>query len=421
MPINREPQPSSDRASEASTVRRAPHEHEDAHELQEHEFTLEPEEATPSAGGSTASFDEHTVPWGTLPLPPLPPWATTARALLEPPTIPLTNQGGVFYDDQPTPAVETIARSGSAFLALHEELAHAQREAREQTLQIQRLERTQVEAKRALAELRAELARARAEHEGHTRGQAFRIAELEGDLQSSRAALLAAEEALRDAELRVTQATLASGPELIVIEPANADEQAEIQAAAEAEYAPLAAADLPEAFDASEPPSDVFDRVQAEAVSEADGLTEASGDYEAVSLEAVGGGEIDPTLEVHPSDLEPATERGEAEPETPPVATSVRELAPRASRPARRDDLRQIRGIGARYAERLAELGHTTYARIAAWSPKEIARVSEELGIGPMRIRREAWVKQAKKLHVRAGRAAKPAAKVRPRRAGKRA
>lgn len=99
MPMNRESQPS-DPHEETSAVRRSPLDSEDdAHELQEHEFTLEPED------DGAGPFDEHTAPWGTLPLPPLPPWATTARALLEPPTLP-GQAAGVFYDEHPTPAAE---------------------------------------------------------------------------------------------------------------------------------------------------------------------------------------------------------------------------------------------------------------------------------------------------------------------------
>src|SRR5262245_25861774 len=84
MPITREPHSVDDHASEESAVRRAPLDQDDAYELADHEFTLVAEDAADDSRGWP--YDEHTAPWSTL--PPLPPWATKARALLEPPTLP---------------------------------------------------------------------------------------------------------------------------------------------------------------------------------------------------------------------------------------------------------------------------------------------------------------------------------------------
>jgi len=147
----------------------------------------------------------------------------------------------------------------------------------------------------------------------------------------------------------------------------------------------LTARDLEEASEFSEPSIEV-ERIEAE-----------SPEADAIYAEAL------------------AAERPEALPSAAaePSArsqSSVRELKPkpRAARASRRDDLTQIRGIGERYAERLAELGVSTFARIAGWSAPDVQRAGEQLGIGAKRIQREGWVKQARKLHARAEAARTP-------------
>ena len=62
------------------------------------------------------------------------------------------------------------------------------------------------------------------------------------------------------------------------------------------------------------------------------------------------------------------------------------------------DDLRRIRGIGPVLQRKLRQLGYRTFAQIAGWTDEDIERVCETLPIFPDRIRREAWVDQARKL-----------------------
>ncbi|WP_157015312.1 NADH-ubiquinone dehydrogenase [Mesorhizobium xinjiangense] len=64
------------------------------------------------------------------------------------------------------------------------------------------------------------------------------------------------------------------------------------------------------------------------------------------------------------------------------------------------DDLKMISGIGAKMEQVLNGLGVWTYAQIAAWSEKDIARVEEHLGFKG-RIGRDAWQKQAAELMKR--------------------
>lgn len=65
---------------------------------------------------------------------------------------------------------------------------------------------------------------------------------------------------------------------------------------------------------------------------------------------------------------------------------------------ADRDDLTQIKGLGPKLAARLAELGITSFSQIAAWDDAEIDRIDAELGRFQGRIRRDAWVEQARLL-----------------------
>jgi predicted flap endonuclease-1-like 5' DNA nuclease len=168
MPTHREPDlPGRARnSSEESAVRRAPLEHEDAYELQDHEFTLEPEEPTIQ---SATPLDERTAPWSTM--PPLPPWADTARALLEPGASQARNDA-VFYDDEPTHSGEPVDCSTSELVALREELSHARQ-------QIDLLERELAETRRSARAVEAQLERHNAELLGQVKGQAFVIAELQ--------------------------------------------------------------------------------------------------------------------------------------------------------------------------------------------------------------------------------------------------
>lgn len=61
------------------------------------------------------------------------------------------------------------------------------------------------------------------------------------------------------------------------------------------------------------------------------------------------------------------------------------------------DDLKRIRGIGPKNAERLNEAGITRFSQIAAWTPDDAREMGERLSFGG-RIERENWIEQARTL-----------------------
>ena len=61
-------------------------------------------------------------------------------------------------------------------------------------------------------------------------------------------------------------------------------------------------------------------------------------------------------------------------------------------------DLDRIKGIGPKLRSRLAELGVTSVAQIAAWDDTDIERVDAQLDRFSGRIRRDDWVGQARLL-----------------------
>jgi F-type H+-transporting ATPase subunit gamma len=63
------------------------------------------------------------------------------------------------------------------------------------------------------------------------------------------------------------------------------------------------------------------------------------------------------------------------------------------------DDLEEIVGIGPVIAGKLAEMGITTFAQVAAWSIADAERIGDQLDF-PGRIERENWVEQARTLHT---------------------
>ncbi len=79
----------------------------------------------------------------------------------------------------------------------------------------------------------------------------------------------------------------------------------------------------------------------------------------------------------------------EAEPAPEPVA---------AQSGSSRDDLTRIKGLGPKLATMLQEQGITRFADIAAWSDADIDRIDAQLGRFQGRIRRDAWIEQAKLL-----------------------
>jgi small subunit ribosomal protein S2 len=106
--------------------------------------------------------------------------------------------------------------------------------------------------------------------------------------------------------------------------------------------------------------------------------------------------------------VEPAAEIAIAEPVAAPVevapepaAAAAEPAAPAAPEPAAaasgEDNLTKISGVGPVLAGKLAELGYTTLAQIAALTPKQVSDVDEKLSFKG-RIDREDWIGQAKAL-----------------------
>jgi predicted flap endonuclease-1-like 5' DNA nuclease len=63
------------------------------------------------------------------------------------------------------------------------------------------------------------------------------------------------------------------------------------------------------------------------------------------------------------------------------------------------DDLKLIVGIGPVLERMLHRLGVSTFRQIAHWSEREIDEIDAKLPEFPGRIRRDAWVTQARELH----------------------
>ena len=75
------------------------------------------------------------------------------------------------------------------------------------------------------------------------------------------------------------------------------------------------------------------------------------------------------------------------------VATTTEAAAPAAV-----DDLTAIKGLGKVKVAKLAAMGITSYAQVAAWTEEDIAEVGLKVNTSPGQIKREDWVGQAKAL-----------------------
>ena len=67
--------------------------------------------------------------------------------------------------------------------------------------------------------------------------------------------------------------------------------------------------------------------------------------------------------------------------------------------PGTPDDLKLIVGVGPMLERMLYQLGITTYRQIARWTERDIDDFDARLPEFPGRIRRDAWVTQARALH----------------------
>lgn len=69
-----------------------------------------------------------------------------------------------------------------------------------------------------------------------------------------------------------------------------------------------------------------------------------------------------------------------------------------AAQPGPGDMLTTLKGLGPKAASRLAELGVTRFAQIAAWDEGDVAAIDAQMGAFKGRIVRDRWVDQAKLL-----------------------
>jgi len=84
-----------------------------------------------------------------------------------------------------------------------------------------------------------------------------------------------------------------------------------------------------------------------------------------------------------------------------PAAAEPTRLAPASQPPSAsgaRDDLTRIKGVGPKLSTRLAELGVTSFAQIAAWSDADLVAIDGALGAFAGRPRRDNWVAQCQFL-----------------------
>ena len=94
---------------------------------------------------------------------------------------------------------------------------------------------------------------------------------------------------------------------------------------------------------------------------------------------------------------EPAASEQKAGPAKASKPAAEKKPARKPSSSANGDNLQRIKGIGSVLEKKLAKLGVTRYAQIAAWTQEDIDGVSTQLDFKG-RIEREEWIKQAAEL-----------------------
>ena len=75
--------------------------------------------------------------------------------------------------------------------------------------------------------------------------------------------------------------------------------------------------------------------------------------------------------------------------------TEAGAVAPASPVAGESDNLTQLKGVGPKLSARLAELGVTSFAQIAAWTEADIAAIDAQLGTFAGRATRDNWVEQA--------------------------
>jgi predicted flap endonuclease-1-like 5' DNA nuclease len=75
--------------------------------------------------------------------------------------------------------------------------------------------------------------------------------------------------------------------------------------------------------------------------------------------------------------------------------TEAAAVAPAPPVAAQSDNLTQLKGVGPKLSARLAELGVTSFAQIAAWTEADITAIDAQLSTFAGRATRDNWVEQA--------------------------
>lgn len=88
-----------------------------------------------------------------------------------------------------------------------------------------------------------------------------------------------------------------------------------------------------------------------------------------------------------------------ARPDVPANQLSLQISQSKVLHSSQKDDLKKISGIGPVLERALNKMGTYSYVQIAKWTPRDIARVAENIGTVPDRIKREKWIAGAKKHH----------------------
>jgi len=98
-----------------------------------------------------------------------------------------------------------------------------------------------------------------------------------------------------------------------------------------------------------------------------------------------------------PAKKKAAPKKAEVKEEAPKAEKkpAAKKAAPKKAKAAEgADDLTKISGVGPVIVKKLHDLGVTTFAQIAAWTPEDIAAMDEKLNFKG-RIDRDEWLKQA--------------------------
>jgi large subunit ribosomal protein L21 len=96
-----------------------------------------------------------------------------------------------------------------------------------------------------------------------------------------------------------------------------------------------------------------------------------------------------------PSKKAAAPKKAEVKPAADTQEAKIQKLADAA--PAQADDISLIAGIGPKILKGLTDMGVTTFAQVAGWTPEDVERIETELK-QKGRVAREEWIEQAKEL-----------------------